>query len=103
MVNNSVLFVEFSNQLRQRGYGVRDAVLAAASIRLRPILMTSLTLVASIAPHSVHLAPGGEAMIPLARAMMGGMLVSTLLTLFLVPAVYALVKRDALVPLSTNG
>lgn len=70
-----------------------NAALTAASVRLRPILMTSLTLVASMAPLSIHLAPGGEAIIPLARAMIGGMVVSTVLTLFLVPCVYTIVKR----------
>ncbi len=94
VVNNSILLVEFANTLRQRGYDARRAALAAAQIRLRPILMTALVLVASMLPLSFHLAPGGEAMIPLARALIGGMLVSTLLTLFLVPCVYSLVKRD---------
>ncbi|MCA9067389.1 MAG: efflux RND transporter permease subunit, partial [Planctomycetaceae bacterium] len=93
-VNNSILLVEFANQLRERGYNVRDAALASAQIRLRPILMTSLTLVASMLPLAFHLAPGGEAMIPLARALVGGMIVSTFLTLFLVPCVYVIVKRD---------
>ena len=94
VVNNSILLVEFANQLRGRGYSVSDAALSAAQIRLRPILMTAGVLVASMLPLSIHLAPGGEAMIPLARALIGGMLVSTLLTLFLVPCVYTLVKRD---------
>ncbi len=93
VVNNSILLVDFANQLRERGYDARNAALTAASVRLRPILMTSLTLVASMAPLSIHLAPGGEAMIPLARAMIGGMVVSTVLTLFLVPCVYTIVKR----------
>jgi multidrug efflux pump subunit AcrB len=61
-------------------------------------MMTSLTLVASMLPLSFHLAPGGEAMIPLARAVIGGMLVSTFLTLFLVPCVYTMVKRQGPVP-----
>jgi multidrug efflux pump subunit AcrB len=95
VVNNSILLVEFANQLRERGHSVRDAALSAAQIRLRPIMMTSLTLVASMLPLSFHLAPGGEAMIPLARALVGGMLVSTVLTLFLVPCVYTLIKRDS--------
>jgi multidrug efflux pump subunit AcrB len=56
--------------------------------------MTAGTLIASMLPLSIHLAPGGEAMIPLARALIGGMLVSTVLTLFLVPCVYTLVKRE---------
>ncbi len=73
--------------LRQRGYDVRRAVLTAAQIRLRPILMTAAVLVASMLPLSIHLAPGGEAMIPLARALIGGMVVSTFLTLILVPCV----------------
>jgi HAE1 family hydrophobic/amphiphilic exporter-1 len=94
VVNNSILLVEFANQLRARGYDVRTAAIEAAQIRLRPILMTSLTLVASMLPLAFNIAPGGEAMVPLARALIGGMLVSTFLTLFLVPCVYTLVKRD---------
>jgi len=95
VVNNSILLVEFANQLCQRGYNPKQAALAAAQIRLRPILMTTFALVASMLPLSIQFAPGGEAMIPLARAFIGGVLVSTLLTLFLVPCVYALVKRSA--------
>ncbi len=94
VVNNSILLVEFAAQLRHRGLSVRDAALAAARVRLRPILMTSATLIASMIPLSMQLAPGGEAMIPLARALIGGMVVSTFLTLFLVPCVYTLVKRE---------
>jgi multidrug efflux pump subunit AcrB len=95
VVNNSILLVEFANQLCERGYDPKQAALAAAQIRLRPILMTTLALVASMLPLSFHFAPGGEAMIPLARAFIGGVLVSTVLTLFLVPCVYTLVKRAA--------
>ena len=69
------------------------AALTAARVRLRPILMTAFVLIASMLPLSMKLAPGGEAMIPLARAVIGGMLVSTVLTLFLVPCVYTLLKR----------
>lgn len=94
VVNNSILLVEFANTLRARGYDTRTAVLAAAQLRLRPILMTSLTLIASMLPLSIKLAPGGEAMIPLARALIGGMVVSTFFTLFLVPCAYLLVKGD---------
>ena len=93
VVNNSILLVEFANQLRARGLSPRDAAISAAQIRLRPILMTSGTLVASMLPLCFYLAPGGEAMIPLARALVGGMIVSTVLTLFLVPCAYTLVKR----------
>lgn len=93
VVNNSILLVEFANTLRARGFDSRRAAFAAARIRLRPILMTSAVLVASMLPLAMRLAPGGEAMIPLARAVIGGMAVSTLLTLFVVPCVYSLVKR----------
>ena len=93
VVNNSILLVEFANRLRADGLSPRDAALSAAQVRLRPILMTSLTLVASMLPLSFQLAPGNEAMIPLARALLGGMIVSTVLTLVLVPCVYSLVHR----------
>jgi len=92
-VNNSILIVEFANQLRHEGHTPSEAARLATQIRLRPILMTSLTLLAAMLPLSVRLAPGGEAMIPLARAVIGGMLVSTVFTLFLVPCVYSLLKR----------
>jgi len=93
VVNNSILLVEFANRRRDEGYSPHDAALSAAGVRLRPILMTSLTLVASMLPLSFQLAPGNEAMIPLARALMGGMIASTILTLVLVPCVYSLVHR----------
>ncbi|MBV09989.1 MAG: acriflavine resistance protein B [Rubinisphaera sp.] len=93
VVNNSILLVEFANRRRSEGLSPRDAALSAAQIRLRPILMTSLTLVASMLPLSFQLAPGNEAMIPLARALLGGMIVSTVLTLVLVPCVYSLIHR----------
>ena len=93
VVEYGILLVDFANRRRDEGASRIDAITEAAQIRLRPILMTSGTLVASMLPLSIHLAPGGEAMIPLARALIGGMLVSTVLTLFLVPCVYTLVKR----------
>ncbi len=95
VVNNSILLVEFANQRRVEGMAPHDAAFSAAQIRLRPILMTSLTLIASMLPLSFQWAPGNEAMIPLARALMGGMIVSTLLTLLLVPCVYSLVHGKA--------
>ena len=93
VVNNSILLVEFANRRLSEGASPSDAALSAAQVRLRPILMTSLTLVASMLPLSFQLAPGNEAMIPLARALLGGMVASTVLTLILVPCVYAMVHR----------
>lgn len=94
VVNNSILLVEFANRRRADGLSPKEAALSAAQVRLRPILMTSLTLVASMLPLSFQLAPGNEAMIPLARALLGGIIVSTVLTLILVPCVYSLVHRS---------
>jgi len=96
-VNNSILIVDFANQLRAEGHHPADAARLATQIRLRPILMTSLTLLAAMLPLSFKLAPGGEAMIPLARAVVGGTLVSTVMALFLVPSVFSLLKRETVV------
>jgi multidrug efflux pump subunit AcrB len=95
VVNNSILLVEFANRRMSAGESSRDAALSAAKIRLRPILMTSLTLVASMLPFAIAWSPGNEAMLPLARALLGGMIASTILTLLLVPCVYAIVHRRA--------
>lgn len=97
VVNNSILLVEFANRRREEGLSARDAAMSAAQVRLRPILMTSLTLVASMLPLAIQFAPGNEAMIPLARALLGGMLASTVLTLILIPCVYSLVHRRSVV------
>ena len=100
VVNNSILIVDTANQLLKKGRNPVQAAIQATSIRFRPIVMTSLVLIASMLPLSIELVPGGEAMIPLARAMIGGMLVSTFLTLFIVPCVYSLVKQTA--PVTTT-
>ena len=97
VVNNSILLVEFANRKREEGLSASDAAKSAAQVRLRPIMMTSLTLIASMLPLSFQFSPGNEAMIPLARALLGGMIVSTALTLILVPCVYAFVHRRAVV------
>lgn len=94
VVNNSILLVEFANRRLAAGASPHDAAMQAAQIRLRPILMTSLTLVASMLPLSFQLMPGNEAMIPLARALLGGIIVSTVLTLVLVPCVFVLFGRQ---------
>lgn len=93
VVNNSILLVGFANTELAAGKSPLDAAVSAARVRARPILMTSLTLVASMAPFAFELLPGNEVMVPLARAVIGGMVFSTILTLFLVPAVFALLKR----------
>ncbi len=91
---NSILLVDFTNQVRDRGgVTVRAALLEACPIRLRPILMTSFATIAAALPLALALGPGAELRAPMAIAVIGGVLVSTLLTLFVVPCVYELLAR----------
>lgn len=90
---NSIILVDYTNQLRQEGLNVRDAVLQACPIRLRPILMTSIATVAGAVPAALGLGPGAETRAPMARGIIGGIVLSTLVTLILVPVFYVLVER----------
>jgi HAE1 family hydrophobic/amphiphilic exporter-1 len=91
---NSILLVDFTNQVRARGEAsVRAALLEACPIRLRPILMTSFATMAAALPLALALGPGAELRAPMAIAVIGGVFVSTLLTLFVVPCVYELLSR----------
>jgi len=91
---NSILLVEYANQLKAKGMDTIAAVLEAGRIRLRPILMTAVSTVAGAMPIALGLSAGSESRIPLGLVIVGGILVSTVLTLFLVPVVYVLL--DAL-------
>lgn len=93
MVSNGVLLVDYTNVLRRRGELLNRAVVTAARTRLRPILMTSLATVFGLLPMAIGLGTGGETNAPLARAVVGGLSVSTLLTLFLVPTMYAILEE----------
>jgi len=90
---NSILLVEFTNQMREKGLGVREALIEACPVRLRPILMTSIATIAGAIPPALAIGPGAESRIPMALAVIGGVIVSTLLTLFIVPCVYALFEQ----------
>ena len=85
---NSILLVDFTQQKRDEGMGAREALLEACPIRLRPILMTSIAIVAGALPGALAIGPGAESRIPMSLAVMGGVIVSTALTLFVVPSVY---------------
>jgi HAE1 family hydrophobic/amphiphilic exporter-1 len=86
---NSILLVDFTNQIRERGRGREEALLEACPIRLRPILMTSMATIAGALPAALALGPGAETQRPMALTLVGGMFVSTILTLFVVPAAYS--------------
>ncbi len=90
---NSILLVEFTNQMRGRGLAVREALIEACPIRLRPILMTSLATIAAAIPSAMAFGPGAETRIPMSIAVIFGVLVSTVLTLFIVPSFYLLLER----------
>ena len=88
VVSNSILLVEFIRRLREEGMPLEDAVPMAGRVRLRPILMTSLATIIGLLPMALKLGTGSEAYAPLARSIIGGMTVSLILTVFLVPSAY---------------
>jgi HAE1 family hydrophobic/amphiphilic exporter-1 len=93
VAKNSILLVDLTNQRRAQGLGVDAALANACPIRMRPVLMTSLTIVLALAPAALGLGAGAETNAPLAVAVIGGMVTSTLLTLLVVPAAYSLVEN----------
>ncbi len=93
VVSNSILIVEFTRHLRKEGMSVKNAVVEACRVRLRPVLMTSLATIIGLIPMAMKLGSGSEAYAPLARAIIGGLSVSVILTVFIVPAAYLIVYR----------
>ena len=92
-VSDSILIVEFTRHLREDGMRVRQAVVTAARVRLRPVLMTSLATIIGLLPMALKLGEGSEAYAPLARAVLGGMSVSLMMTVIMVPAAYYVAYR----------
>ncbi|TMA29784.1 MAG: efflux RND transporter permease subunit [Deltaproteobacteria bacterium] len=94
VVSNGVLLVDFANVLRERdGLPIVDAVVRAGRTRLRPILMTTIATIVGLIPMAIGIGEGSETNLPLARAVIGGLTVSTFFTLFLVPALYSIADR----------
>jgi multidrug efflux pump subunit AcrB len=91
VVSNSILIVEFAGTLHQQGLSPLEAVVQSCKIRLRPILMTSLATLLGMIPMALGMEEGSEQYAPLARAVIGGLAVSVVATVFLVPAVYLIV------------
>ncbi|HXE31794.1 MAG TPA: efflux RND transporter permease subunit [Terriglobales bacterium] len=98
VVSNSILIVEFAHRLEERGRTAAQAAIESCRIRLRPILMTSLATMIGLIPLALKLGAGSEAYAPLARAIIGGLLVSVVLTVFVVPAAYVMVYGERTAP-----
>jgi multidrug efflux pump subunit AcrB len=93
VVSDSILIVEFTGQLRQQGLKLEEAIITACKVRLRPILMTTLATVLGLIPMALAVEAGSEQYAPLARAILGGLTVSGIVTVFLVPSAYLLIHR----------
>ena len=93
VVSDSILIVEFTGQLREHGLKLEEAIITACKVRLRPILMTTLATVLGLIPMALALEAGSEQYAPLARAILGGLTVSGVVTVFLVPSAYLLIHR----------
>jgi HAE1 family hydrophobic/amphiphilic exporter-1 len=91
VAKNSILLIDLTNQLREKGASINEALSEACPVRLRPVLMTSLTIILALLPAAIGLGAGSETNKPLSIAIIGGMVSSTLLTLVVVPAAYSLV------------
>jgi HAE1 family hydrophobic/amphiphilic exporter-1 len=94
VVNNAILLVDQSGQLRRAGMDIHAALIEAGRRRLRPVLMTTLTTILALLPLALGIGEGADAQAPLARTVIGGLTVSTLITLVLIPAVYSLFYRE---------
>ena len=90
VVKTGILLVDFTNTLRKRGMGRTEALAEAARVRLRPILMTTATMTFGMLPLALKLEPGAESRAPMAVVVIGGLLSSTLLAIFVTPALYTL-------------
>jgi multidrug efflux pump subunit AcrB len=97
-LSNSILIVEFAHQLMKQGHSIADAISTSCRVRLRPVLMTSLATIIGLLPMALKLGEGSESYAPLARALLGGLTLSVVLTVFLVPAGFYLVYRNRVIP-----
>jgi len=98
VVSNSILLVDFANRMVRHGATAEQAVLEAGKRRIRPILMTALATILGLLPLALGFGEGNETMVPLARAVVGGLAVSTVMTLVVVPVMHALVLAKRVHP-----
>ena len=94
VVNNGIVLIDYINQKRQQGFNVQDAIVIGAQDRMRPILMTALTTILGLVPLALGIGEGTEINQPMAIVVIGGLVSSTLLTLFIVPIIYRLIEKD---------
>jgi len=92
-VNNGIVMVDYINQLKRRGVDKREAILQGCTVRLRPVLITALTTVVGVLPMAVSPSSGAEIRAPLAITVLGGLLATTFLTLFVIPIIYSLFEK----------
>jgi len=95
ITNNGIILVDYSNLLRKRGYPLNDAIVEAARSRLRPILMTTVTTVLGLVPMAFFPGEGTELVAPIGKTVLGGLSFGTLMTLFLMPTVYAIINKNS--------
>jgi len=96
-VNNGIVMVDYTNQLRKRGVETLEAILQACSVRMRPVLITALTTILGMLPMAMSASSGSEMRAPMAVTVIGGLVATTLLTLFVIPIIYTLVERVKIV------
>jgi len=94
VTKNAILLVDFANHARKAGATVAEALLQAGLIRMRPIIMTTAAMVFGMLPMALALNDGGEIQAPMGRAIIGGVITSTLLTLVVVPVLYSYLVRE---------
>lgn len=94
VVNNGIVLIDYINQKRQRGLNVTDAIIVGAQDRIRPILMTALTTILGLVPLALGIGEGTEMNQPMAIVVIGGLISSTILTLFIVPIIYSLIEKE---------
>ena len=94
VTKNGILIIEFTNQLRKKGLNVREALIEASTARLRPILMTSLATILGAMPIALALGAGAKSRMGMGIVIIGGLLLSMILTLYVIPAIYSYLVKD---------
>jgi HAE1 family hydrophobic/amphiphilic exporter-1 len=97
-VNNGIVMVDYINQLKRRGIEKKEAILQACSVRLRPVLITALTTILGMIPMAISTSAGSEMRSPMAITVIGGLMATTFLTLFIIPVIYSLFDRVSFKP-----